>query len=69
VRNKNKWRKICKENFEKSLDNRSFTFKQTEKKEITQKVIIKDAKDKHALQMEGKIQAEELAKLLTTFKP
>ena len=40
-----------------------------EKKELTHKVISKDWKDKHQLQMAGKIEASDLIKLFTTFKP
>lgn len=66
---KNKWRNICKTNFEKSLDSRSFNFKLNEKKEMTQKVILKDAKDRHTMQLNGWIAAADLWKLFTTFKP
>jgi len=52
-----------------SLDSRSFNFKLTEKKEIAQKVILKDCRDKHQLQLSGKIASSELLRLYTTFKP
>jgi len=64
-----KWRKIYKESFYKSLDSRSFLFKQTEKKEMTVKVILKEAKDKHNQLLNEKIPTEDLLKLFTTFKP
>lgn len=64
-----KWKKICKTNFEKALDNRSFTFKFNEKKELTHKLIMKDCKDRHNAQIEGKMKTQDLLKLFTLFKP
>jgi len=40
-----------------------------EKKEITMKVLVKDAKDKHIAQLSGTIPREDLVKPFTTFKP
>lgn len=64
-----KWRKICKANFDKSLDNRSHIFKLNDKKELLQKHLMKECKDKHNNQVDGKLSSEEILKVFTTFKP
>lgn len=56
-------------NFYKALDNRSISFKINEKKELTHKVISKEWREKHQLQISGKINPNDLIKFYTTFKP
>lgn len=66
---RNKWKKQCREHWEKALDNRSHHFKISEKKELVQKNMLKDAKERYQAQVSKKIDAEELCSLMTTFKP
>jgi hypothetical protein len=51
------------------LDNRSFNFKLNDKKDMTHKVILKDAKERHIAQLIGKISVKDLCTPMTTFKP
>ena len=44
------WKKTSVQDFYKSLDNHSFTFKMLERKSLTQKVIVKEIKVKHGFQ-------------------
>jgi histone deacetylase complex regulatory component SIN3 len=64
-----KWKKQCKNNYEKALDNRSFNFKISEKKEMVPKTMLKDAKDRHLQQLTGKLELHDLMNFYTTFKP
>lgn len=56
-------------NYYKALDNRSISFKINEKKELTHKVISKEWRERHQLQISGKLTSNDLIKFYTTFKP
>jgi len=50
---RDQWRKIAAQNYNKSLDHRSFYFKQEDKKRVNPKSLINNLKDMHHYTFEG----------------
>jgi len=46
------WRKVVESNFHRSLDHRSFYFKQEDKKRLTPRIIVAELKEAHASKMQ-----------------
>ena len=63
----NVWRKVYEQNYHKSLDHRSFYFKQIDKKNLSSKGIISEIKEKSEERKKNQDMKTKLSKAIATF--